>query len=284
MLFPTIATRLASATLLGTLAFAAAGAGTAAAANRNLHASINVAATPAPAAQVGPGGSFTDTFVISDPDNAGTQDVTLLLSYPGTVQLQGVQFNRAGAWVDATMPNSFEAKLGDIGSHGDSVTMTASFIPLAGYTAGAPLQAQLEASWHDSSGTNNHHNISTVPLLAAPAVQPSTAAGMSSASVVNVAAAGFTPGEAVTFWYNLPDGTAAPLYLRNGQLTTDKVFRNANADANGHRDVNNATALYADANGQISIGFATTGLMPGAYSIVAHGMADGVNSVVLFSV
>ena len=70
MLFPTIAARLASATLLGTLAFAAAGTGTAAAANRDLHASINIAATPS-AAQIGPGGSFTDTFVISDPDNAG---------------------------------------------------------------------------------------------------------------------------------------------------------------------------------------------------------------------
>jgi len=283
MLFPTIAARLASAALLGTLAFAAAGAGTAAAANRDLHASINIASTPS-AAQIGPGGSFTDTFVISDPDNAGTRDVTLLMSYPATVQLQGVQFSRAGAWVDATMTNGFEAKLGDIGSHGDAVTMTASFMPLAGYATGAPLQAQLEASWHDSSSTSDHHNIATVPLLTAAAVQPSMAAGASTAGVVNVAATGFTPGEAVTFWYNLPNGTAAPLYIRDGQLTTDKVFRNANADASGHRDVNNATTLYADANGQISISFATTGLTPGAYSIVAHGMVDGVNGVVPFNV
>jgi len=283
MLFPTIAARLASATLLGTLAFAAAGAGTAAAANRNLHASINIAATPASAAQVGPGSSFTDTFVISDPDNEGTQDVTLLLSYPGTVQLQGVQFNRAGAWVDATMPNGFEAKLGDIGSQGDSVTVTANFMALAGYSTGAPLQAQLEASWHDKSSSGNHHDITSDPLLAAASAQPSMA-GASTAGVVNVAAAGFTPGEAVTFWYNLPGGTAAPLYLRNGQLTTDKVFRNATPDASGHRDVANGTALYADANGQISISFATAGLMPGAYSIVAHGMVDGVNGVVPFNV
>ena len=284
MLFPTIAARLASATLLGTLAFAAAGAGTAAAENRNLHASINIAATPASAAQVGPGGSFTDTFVISDPDNEGTQDVTLLLSYPGTVQLQGVQFSRAGAWVDATMPNGFEAKLGDIGSHGDSVTMTVSFMALAGYSAGAPLQAQLETSWSDKSSSSNHHDISSDPLLVAASVQPSAAPAASTAGVVNVAAAGFTPGEAVTFWYNLPDGTASPLYIRNGQLTTDKVFRNATADASGHRDVANGIALYADANGQISISFATAGLMPGAYSIVAHGMVDGVNGVVPFNV
>src|SRR6186997_3198490 len=123
MLFPTIAARLASATLLATLAFAATGVGTAAAANSNLHASINIVVTPASAAQIGPGASFTDTFLISDPDNEGTKDVTILMSYPGTVQLQGVQFNRAGPWVDSAMPNGIEAKLGDIGSHGDSVAM-----------------------------------------------------------------------------------------------------------------------------------------------------------------
>ena len=283
MSISTIAARLASATVLGALAFGAAGAGTAAAANRDLHASINIIATPS-AAQIGPGSSFTDTLVISDPDNAGTRDVTLLMSYPATVQLQGVQFNRAGAWVDATTANGFEAKLGDIGSHGDSVTMTARWLALAGYPAGAPLQAQLEDSWHDNSSTNKHHDISSVPLLAAAAVQSATAAGASTASMVNVAAGGFTPGEAVTFWYNLPDGTAAPLYLRNGQLTTDKVYRNPNADASGHRNVNNSTALYADASGQISSSLPTAGLTPGAYSIVAHGLVDGVNGVVLFNV
>jgi len=284
MLFPTIAARLASATLLGTLAFGASGAGTAAAAS-SLHASLNIASNPASAAQIRSGSSFTDTFVISDPDSIGTQDVTLLMSFdPAIVQLQGVQFNRAGAWVDATMPNGFEAQLGDIGSHGDSVTVTASFMALAGYSAGAPLQGQLEASWRDNASSGNHHHMSSVPMLAAGLGQPSTAAGASTAGVVNVAAAGFTPGEAVTFWYNLPGGTAAPLYLRHGQLTTHKVFRKANADTSGHRDVANGTALYADANGLISIRFATTGLMPGAYSIVAHGLVDEVNGVVPFNV
>ncbi len=284
MYFPTIAARLASATLLGTLAFGAAGVGTAAAANRNLHASINVASTPASAAQVGPGSSFTDTFVINDPDNAGTRDVTLLLSYPPTLQLQGTQFNRAGAWIDSTMPNGFEAKLGDIGSQGDSVTMTVSFMALPGYSAGATLQGQLETTWHDSSSTNAHHDMSGIPLLSATPMQISAPATIASASVVNVAAAGFTPGEAVTFWYNLPSGTAAPLYLRNGQLTTDNVYRNPTADASGHRDVNNGTAIYADASGHISISFATAGLPAGAYSIVVHGMVDGVNGVVPFNV
>jgi len=282
MLFPTLAARLASATLLATLTFAAAGAGTAAAANSNLHASINIVVTPASAAQIGPGASFTDTFLISDPDNEGTKDVTILMSYPATVQLQGVQFNRAGPWVDSAMPNGIEAKLGDIGSHGDSVAMKATFIALPGYSAGSPLQAQLESSWHDVSSSGNHHNISSAPLLAG-AAQLSMAAGAST-GVVNVAVAGFTPGEFVTFWYNLPDGSAAPLYVRNGQLTTDKVFRNGSADASGNRDVANETGLYADANGRINTNFATTGLTPGAYSIVAHGMADGVDSVVLFNV
>ena len=283
MLFPTIAARLASATLLGALAFGASGAGTAAAASSR-HASLNIASNPASAAQIRSGSSFTDTFVISDPDSTGTRDVTLLMWFdPAIVQLQGVQFNRADAWVDATMPNGFEAQLGNIGSHGDSVTVTASFMALAGYSAGAPLQGQLEASWRDNASSGNHHDMSSVPMLAAGPGQASTAVGAASAGIVNVAADGFTPGEAVTFWYNLPDGTAAPLYLRNGQLTTDKTHRQ-HVTGTKYNNVDNPTALYADASGQISISFADAGLTPGAYSIVAHGVVDGVNTVVPFNV
>jgi hypothetical protein len=283
MRFPTLAARLASATLLGTLAFGVAGVGSVAAASSQ-HASINVAANPAAAAQIGPGSIFTDTFVLSDPDNAGTHGVSVMMTYPGTVQLQGVQFSRSGAWVDATMLNGFDAQLGDIGSHGDSVTITASFMALPGYTAGAPLTAQLESTWHDNLSTSAHHNMSAVPMLSAETMQPGAAPATWNAGAANVTGAGFTPGEAVTFWYNRPDGTAAPLYIRNGQLTTDKVVRNATADASGNRDVANATAIYADASGRISISFPIAGLTPGAYSIVAHGTVDQVNVVVPFNV
>jgi hypothetical protein len=278
MVFPTLAARLASASLLGTLAFGISGIGTAAAASSH-HASLNIASNPASAVQVGAGSRFTDTFVISDPDSNGTQDVTLQMMFdPAVVQLQGVQFNRAGAWVDATMPNGFDAQLGDIGSHGDSVTVMASFKALAGYPAGAPLQAQLEASWRDDNG--NHHDMSSVPMLASGPGQATTAA---SAGMVTVAAGGFMPGEAVTFWYNLPDGTAAPLYLRNGQLTTAKTHQ-ARVSGTSQKSVDNATVLYADANGRISISFADAGLALGSYSIVAHGATDGVNAVIPFSV
>ncbi|HJZ47925.1 MAG TPA: hypothetical protein VKE41_12190, partial [Roseiflexaceae bacterium] len=119
MYLRTIAARIASTTLLGTLAFVAAGAGTAAAASSiGQHASIHIVAIPAATAQVGPGGSFTDTFVISDPNNEGAHDVSLLTTYPAAVQLHGVQFSRGGAWVDSTTGNSFVARLGDIGRDG----------------------------------------------------------------------------------------------------------------------------------------------------------------------
>lgn len=284
MPIPRIVARLGSATLLGVLAFSMAGVGTAAAANAtDEHASISVATTPAAAAQVWPGKSFTDTFVISDPNSSGTHDVSVRLAYPSTLQLQTVQFNRDGAWVDSTTANDFGAKLGDIGSHGGSVTMSVIFRALAGYTGGAPLQGQLEDTWQSNTSSANHHGMSSVPLLVSGPMQPSMAVGTPSNGVVTVSSRGFQPGEAVNFWYNLPNGTAAALYVRNGALTTSQAHRNANPDANGNRDVDNATALSADSNGQINISFATGGLPAGAYSIVAHGLTSGVDYVVPFT-
>src|SRR5262249_17784471 len=101
------------------------------------HASIHIVAIPAATVQVGPGGSFTDTFVISDPNNEGAHDVSLLTTYPAAVQLHGVQFSRGGAWVDSTTGNSFVARLGDIGRAGDAaaVTLTMEARPFGGAVA-----------------------------------------------------------------------------------------------------------------------------------------------------
>jgi hypothetical protein len=272
---------MALATLLGTLAFGAAGAGTVAAASATRHASISVATNPAAAANVRPGSSFTDTMTVSNQGDDPAKDVALQVTFdPAVVQLQSVQFNRDGAWVTATMANGFQASLGRLGTKGDSVSVTANFVALAGYPAGAPLESQLDVSWRDTSTDSGHHNDSNAPMLAGMSGQPSTTAATPSNGVVTVTGAGFQPAEAVTFWYNLPSGTAAPLYLRHDQLVTDKTHKERSHNMDENKD--NATALYADASGQISTSFATAGLAAGAYSIVAHGVSSGLNVVIPF--
>ena len=283
MRFPTIVARLASATFLGALAFGATGVGTAAAASHTSHPSISIAATPAAAASILPGSSFTDTLVVSNLGDESAQDVALRMTFdPAVVQLQNVQFDRAGAWVTEAIPNSFRADLGRLDSKGDAVSVTASFVALSGYPAGAPLEAQMEVSWRDTTNGDLHHDDMDAPMLAAAPGQASPAASVPSAGVVTVTAAGFQPGEAVTFWYNLPNLAAAPLYLRRGQLTTDKTRKERVNDTN--QNVDNGTVLYADASGQISTSFATAGLAAGAYSIVAHGTSSGINAVIPFMI
>jgi hypothetical protein len=276
-----LAARLASATLLGLLAFGATGAGSAAAASRDSHhAEVKVAVTPTSNSAIGGGASFTDTIVVSNQGHDSSRDVTLTVQFdPAIVQLEGVQFDRAGAWVSATMPNGFTADIGGLGSD-DAVTITASFMALGAYSSANPVQAQFDTNWHDTSGS---HSGTTSALLAEAAGQAVAPAMAAANGMVNVNSAIFNPGESVTFWYNLPDGTAATLYLRDGKLVTEAQHRE---HQNGTHFVNvdNQTSLIADANGAIAIPFVSAGLAPGSYSIVAHGSMSGIDAVIPFSV
>jgi hypothetical protein len=132
------------------------------------------------------------------------------------------------------------------------------------------------------------------PMVAAPVV-------VAPGGTVGVGGAGFIPNEPVVFWYNLPNATAAPLYVLDGQLVlskppTDDWWRRWQdrhpKDRRNARDWNdwrnryqqNTTTLNANASGQIGTIFWDTGLAAGTYSIVAHGLTSGVNDVVIFTV
>lgn len=132
------------------------------------------------------------------------------------------------------------------------------------------------------------------PVVAAPVV-------VAPDGTVGVGGAGFIPNEPVVFWYNLPNATAAPLYVLDGQLVlskppTDDWWRRWQdrhpKDRRNARDWNdwrnryqqNTTTLNANASGQIGTIFWDTGLAAGTYSIVAHGLTSGVNDVVIFTV
>jgi hypothetical protein len=277
-----LAARLASAALLGLLAFGATGvSGVAAASRDSHHSAVKVAVTPPSNSAISGGTSFADTIVLSNQGHDAARDVTLTVQFdPAVVQLEGVQFDRAGAWVSASMPNGFTADIGGLGSDGDAVSITASFMALGGYSLGNPVQAQLGTSWRDTSGS---HSGTTRALLAEAAGQATAPAMTAVNGLVNVNSTVFNPGEAVTFWYNLPEGTAATLYLRDGKLVTEAQHRE---HQNGTHFVNvdNQTSLIADASGAIAIPFATAGLAPGSYSIVAHGSMSGIDAVIPFTV
>lgn len=276
-----IAARCVSATLLGVLAFGATGVGTAAAANRDSdHASVKIAVTPADSSMIGSGKTFTDTVVVSTEGHATSRDVVLNVQFdPAVVQLQGVQFNRASAWVTKTMPNGFEASLGKLGSDGDSITLTASFVALQAFSPNNPLQAQLNTSWRDSSGS---HSSTLTTVLDEASGQTAIPLAATSDGAVNLTSAAFNPGEAVTFWYNKPDGTAATLYLHDGKLVTSAQHKEHLGTSTRSTNVDNASSLLAGAQGQIAIPFSTSGLTPGSYSIVARGARSSITVVTPF--
>ncbi len=275
--------RIVSAGVLGLLAAGLSGIGSVAAASSNADTSIHINATPVAAAQVKPGQNFTSTFKVSNLGDGLARDVRLVMTYPSAVQVQAAAFDRTEAWVNATTATSLEARLGDIGSHGGMVKMVVSFLTLPGYTAGTPLQVQVRTNWNDIKGKNKH-NGEAVPILVNEAVAANAASETMSGQIVTVNGSGFKPGEPVHFWYNVPGGSVAPLYIHNGALTTDKTYRQSKTNANAKRYVNNEIKIYADANGRINITFNTAGLAPGSYSIVACGMVDDVHMVVPFVV
>ena len=172
------------------------------------------------------------------------------------------------------------AALGLIGSDGDSVSMTVNFVALPGYQAGSALQAQIESTWRDASD-KNHSAVFSEPLISDASGQSSVIPTVPTSGPSSLSATGLQPNEAVTFWYNLPDGTAAPLYARDGKLTTEKTHANNNSSKS---DVRNASVLYADENGNLTTSLTAGDIASGTYSLVIHGTASGVNVVIPFSI
>ena len=74
-----------------------------------------------------------------------------------------------------------------------------------------------------------------------------------------------------------------PLYIRSGKITTERTHQVQLADGSTH-DRNNGAYLTADAQGMITAPFSTSDLMPGFYSLVAHGTSSSATAVIPFQV
>lgn len=285
--------RLAYAALITMIAFGITGVGTAAAATAsdndgNTPSRLDIVVKPAPMAQVGVGGSFTDTFVITNHGRDSAKNISFSMAYdPTLIQVQGAQFDRAGAWVTKASTGELEADLGKIGGSGDAVRMSVNFLML-GSTAGASPKADLEVYWQNDSTMKKtakfpcEYTISA-ELLGVPR-QMSGAANAVTTNVLNITAGGFNPNETVVMWYNLPNGTAEALYVHDGKLTVERTYKTTLPNSKKQVDVKNDASMFTDANGQLSINLATGRFAPGAYSIVVHGTGSDSTVVIPFKI
>lgn len=285
-------TRLITAAFVGILAFGVAGIGTAAVAGPRdegipgrMGAHITVAVDAVPIAQIGKDGVFTDTMIIKNDGQHAAADVLMTVPFDANaLKLVSVKVEREGAWVVKTLPSAFVVDLDRISSHGDTVTVAATFAVVPGYTVTKEINALVNMQWTDGNG--RHSSMTDALFVAAMARTEAQIAAPVVAGedeIVKVYGSAFRSGEVVTFWYNTPTGTAAPLYVRNGTLTIER--REKITYSNGASDyVNNAQYLIANDKGQISTLFGVDGLKTGNYSVVARGMTNGMTVVVPFSI
>jgi hypothetical protein len=283
-----LAARLASAALAGVIGLAVGGTGVAAAAESssasngrtaNLHIMVQPSA-PAP------GASFTDAITVMDVGQDSANDVTITVPFDSSaLQLLGVQFNQPGAWVTSVAPNEFQAYLGGIGSLGQQVQVIASFAELHTPTNALPVPITYHYSNNGQahSGTINTELLPTQAVVAAVAQPSSASMQVTAGGTVPINSAIFAPGEALAFWYNTSDGQSVPLYIRDGQITTQKEHQERLANGTT-RERNNGSYLSADAQGAIAATLSTSGLEPGTYSLVAHGVSSSATTVVVFQV
>jgi hypothetical protein len=259
------------------VAAAASSSGTSGGRSANLHVMVQ----PSAAAT---GASFTDTITVTNVGQGSAHSVTITVPFDSSmVQLLGVQFSQPGAWVTSVAPNEFQADLGDIGSNSQDVQLMASFAKLPGFAPTSALPASI--GYHYSDNGKTHSGAINTELLAAeaPAVAQPAAASMQvvAGGTLPVNSAIFAPGELVAFWYNAPDGQAVPLYIRDGQITTEHQRKELLADGTTH-ELNNGAYLNADAQGTIAAPFSTSGLEPGAYTLVAHGLSSSATAIIAF--
>jgi hypothetical protein len=86
----------------------------------------------------------------------------------------------------------------------------------------------------------------------------------------------------VFFWFNAPDGRVIGARVQRGKLISadlaDQKYRDDSSYDRGSE--------YAIANDQgvIAVDLSTDGLVPGTYTLVAHGNSSGLDAVATFQV
>lgn len=277
-----LAARVATAALVSVIGVGVAGGGVASAAastGNTDNVSLRIMVEPNVT-----GNTFTDTFMVTNVGDDGATDVRLDVPFDAAaVQLLGVQFNQPNAWVTSVAPGEFHAALGGISSHGQTtVQVIASFAKLAD-TSSNTLPVAI--TYHYSDNGRSHGGTINSQLLPMETVIPSTTTSetVAAGGTLSISSAVFSPHEAVTFWYNTPDGQALPLFIRDGQVTIEQEHKQRQSDGTSIEQGNGVT-INADDQGAITAMFTTKGLTPGAYTLVAHGLSSSATAVIPFQI
>src|SRR5262249_101542 len=103
-----------------------------------------------------------------------------------------------------------------------------------------------------------------------------------SADTMSFASNAFASNEGVYFWYNAPDGTVIPAWVQRGRLINANLAEQKYRDDSSY-DRGSKHAIASD-QGQVDVTISTDGLVPGIYTLVAHGNSSGLNALATFQV
>ena len=225
-------------------------------------------------------GTLAYTVTAINSGEEGVKHVRISVPYDATALQPVSQALKSDAGQVSTTPSTIEIQTGALGSYGDSVQATLLFRVLPGH-AGAALSQRASYTW--SATDDKGSGVSNLPMAtqASLTVQPEGRDLVFDGTV-------FGSDEAISFWFNGPDGRVFGARIRNGYLldadkvATEKARHNQKLSHGIYDD--GVDHLYADGQGAVSVRLATGELAPGAYTLVARGNASGLIAVGAFEV
>lgn len=223
---------------------------------------VTVVQSSAPNMTAGRNGVVTFTIVATNRGKGSAKNTVISMALdPAKLRVVDAAFSREGAWVSKLGETQVEIQTGPLGSGGDVVTATLRLAVQGAVADGTSLAERLTYRWGDDrSGGKGSSNLLMVragssnnnqpyyPLEVGPASGPAGTAFVFSSTL-------FAPNEPVSYWYNTPAG-----------------------------GVQGLNTLVADGDGALVGEFDSTGLAPGAYSMVARGAWTGYTLTAPFTV
>jgi hypothetical protein len=264
-------------TLALTLASLGGAQGVAAASSSRAPASVKVGILPSTPEDAAGLTAYTIT-ASNDGENAAGE-VTINVPYDSAaLRFVGATFSQPLAWVSNNTANALEIKTGSVSGDGGSVKAVLRFQALS--SASAQAVQRLSFTWTDK--LKGGHGISNQLPNAGTAGGYLPLSINQSADAMSFDSNAFASNEGVYFWYNAPDGTVIPARVQRGKLISANLAEQKYRDDSSY-DRGSEHAI-ADDQGQVDVTISTDGLVPGTYTLVAHGNSSGLNAVATFQV
>ena len=237
--------------------------------------SVVVVANPAEADQ----NILSYNIVAANHTGTYARNVTITVPFNGSaLNLADVQFSGEPAWVQKQDANALVYRID--GLHKDHPnTTTVRFTKLANAPKDIALTERATFAWSVQGRMDRGR--SNIPLALKPYYNLDVSAfATPEGTTRRFAGSVFAPGEPVTFWCNMPDGTVHALLIRTGPNAALAHTISAR-EKRAHSFVE---AIRVNQDGAMSIDFPATELTPGFYSIVAHGQWSGLRAVGAFEI